>query len=173
MTPIVNQNDIDEIFTNVLTDLACNSSILRIYPDSSSTEITIESSTFGQLYILNRGIWSKLEEQIRQWAVDDGAVFVVTGTFLSQGLPTIGRNRIAIPKIFYKVIPDYSEPEIKAIAFLMPNEGSREPSQHYAVTIDSVEKVTGKDFFFKLPDEQEMIIESCIDLGKWGWPKKN
>jgi len=123
----------------------------------------------------NRGIWSKLEAQVRQWAVDDKAVYVVTGTVLTKGLPTIGSDGITVPALFYKVILDYTEPDIKGIAFIMPNEGSQEPLQHYAVTIDSVETVTGTDFFDQLPDDQEKTIESMVDISKWRWTstKKN
>ncbi len=117
----------------------------------------------------NRGIWSKLEKQVRQWAIDDGAVYVVTGTVLTKGLPTIGSGRITVPRYFYKVILDYTEPEIKGIGFIMINEGSQEPLQHYAVTIDSVERFSGRDFFYQLPDDQEKVIESTIDLSKWSW----
>jgi len=121
----------------------------------------------------NRGIWSKLEAQVRQWAVDDKAVYVVTGTVLTKGLPSIGNNRITVPALFYKVILDYTEPDIKAIAFLMPNQGSQEPLQHYAVSIDSVERVTGTDFFYQLPDDQEQVIESTVDISKWSWSATN
>jgi len=117
----------------------------------------------------NRGIWSKLEKQVRQWAVDDKAVCVVTGTVLTKGLPTIGSNGITVPRYFYKVILDYTEPEIKGIGFIMPNEGSQEPLQNYAVTIDSVERFSGTDFFYHLPDDQETVIESTIDLSMWSW----
>jgi len=117
----------------------------------------------------NRGIWAKLEGQVRQWAIDDKAVYVVTGTVLTKGLPTIGFDRITVPAYFYKVILDYTEPDIKGIGFIMPNEGSQEPLQHYAVTIDSVEKVTGTDFFYQLPEDQQRVIESTIDLSKWSW----
>ena len=117
----------------------------------------------------NRGIWAKLEKQVRQWAIDDKAVYVVTGTVLTKGLPTIGYDRIAVPAYFYKVILDYTEPDIKGIGFIVPNQGSEEPLQYYAITIDSVEKVTGTDFFYQLPDDQEKIIESTIDLSKWSW----
>ena len=121
----------------------------------------------------NRGIWSKLEGQVRQWAVDDKAVYVVTGTILSKGLPTIGTGRITVPAFFYKVIMDYTEPEIKGIGFILPNIGSQEPLQHFAVTIDSVEKVTGTDFFYQLPDNQEKVIESTLDISKWSWTATN
>jgi endonuclease G len=117
----------------------------------------------------NRGIWSKLEAQVRQWAIDDKAVYAVTGTVLTKGLPTIGNNMITVPAYFYKLILDYTEPDIKGIAFIMPNEGSQEPLQHFAVSIDSVERVTGTDFFYQLPDEQEKIIESTVDISKWSW----
>jgi endonuclease G len=117
----------------------------------------------------NRGIWSKLEAQVRQWAVDDKAVYVVTGTVLTKGLPAIGYHQITVPALFYKVILDYTEPDIKGIAFILPNQGSQEPLQHFAVTIDSVERFTGTDFFYQLPDEQEKIIESTVDLNKWCW----
>ncbi|MCX6251420.1 MAG: DNA/RNA non-specific endonuclease [Bacteroidetes bacterium] len=117
----------------------------------------------------NRGIWKKLEEQVRQWAVDDKAVLVVTGTILTKGLLTIGYDRITVPAYFYKVILDYTEPDIKGIGFIMPNQGSQEPLQHYAVTIDSVEKITGTDFFYQLPENQQRVIESTFDISKWSW----
>jgi len=121
----------------------------------------------------NRGIWSKLEKQVRQWAIDDKTIYIVTGTILTKGLPTIGYNRITVPMYFYKVILDYTEPDIKGIGFIMPNQGSQGPLQRYTVTIDSVEKVTGIDFFYQLPDDQERVIESTIDLSKWSWTATN
>ena len=78
-------------------------------------------------------------------------------------------DRIAVPAYFYKVILDYTEPEIKGIGFIIPNEGSLKPLQHFAVAIDSVEKVTGTDFFYQLPDDQEKVIESTVDHAKWSW----
>jgi len=121
----------------------------------------------------NRGIWAKLEKQVRQWAIDDKAIYVVIGTVLTKGLPTIGYDKIAVPRYFYKVILDYTETDIKGIGFIMPNQGSQEPLQRYAVTIDSVEKLTGTDFFYQLPDHQQRAIESTIDLSKWSWTATN
>ena len=117
----------------------------------------------------NRGIWKKLEEQVRQWAIDDKAVYVVTGTILTNRVHTIGSSRIPVPVYFYKVILDYTEPDIKGIAFIMPNEESQESLQYYAVTIDSVERLTNTDFFYKLPEDQQRTIESTFDLSKWSW----
>ena len=127
------------------------------------------SNMTPQVPEFNRGIWEKLEKQVRQWANDDKAVYVVTGTILTKGLPTIGPDKITVPALFYKVILDYTEPDIKGIGFIIPNQGSHEPLQHFAVTIDSVERVTGTDFFYQLPDKQQRVIESTIDLSKWSW----
>ena len=69
----------------------------------------------------NRGIWKKTEELTRIWAVENKSLYIVTGPILKKYLPTIGPNKVSIPNYYYKAILDYTEPEIKAIAFLIPN----------------------------------------------------
>ena len=44
-------------------------------------------------------------------------------------------NKVFIPDYYYKVILDYTDPEIKGIGFILPNKSSQEPLQAYAVTI--------------------------------------
>jgi len=119
----------------------------------------------------NRGIWKRLEEQVRRWAVDNKSVYIATGGMLISGLSKIGPNGVSIPKMFYKVILDYQEPELKGIGFILPNRSSEEPLQNYAVTIDKVESVTGIDFFYALPDEIEEEIESKVNLSKWSFSR--
>lgn len=117
----------------------------------------------------NRGIWKRCEELVRTWASDNKSVYVVTGPVLETGLPTIGYHKISIPKYYYKVILDYHTPDIKAIGFIIPNTGSKEPLQSFAVSIDSVEKITRIDFFPLLPDDQESMIESNLNMKAWTW----
>lgn len=117
----------------------------------------------------NRGIWKKLEEMVREWARDNGSLLIVTGPVLEKNLAFIGKNRVSVPKYFYKVILDYEEPDIKGIGFILPNVSSNEPLQKFALTIDTVEKLTGIDFFYLLPDEQEELIESTLNLKSWGF----
>jgi len=119
----------------------------------------------------NRGIWKRLEEQVRKLAVDNKSVYIATGGVLIPGLIRIGPNQVSVPEKFYKVILDYQEPELKGIGFILPNKGSKEPLQNYAVTIDKVESVTGIDFFYALPDEIEEEIESKINLSKWSFSR--
>lgn len=117
----------------------------------------------------NRGIWKQLEELVRIWAVDYQRIYVVTGPVLSHGLKTIGEHQVSVPKFYYKVILDYNELASKGIGFILPNRSSKESLLYYAVTIDSVQHVTGIDFFPQLPDVQEKVIESTLTLNSWSW----
>ena len=115
----------------------------------------------------NRGIWKKLEGSVRNWAVDNGEIYIVTGPILTGSYPTIGYNKVSVPSYYYKVILDYREPDIKGIGFILPNEKSSSSLQSFAVTIDEVERRTGIDFYYSLPDDIEEQIESIVDISKW------
>jgi endonuclease G len=117
----------------------------------------------------NRGVWLKLESAVRAFAMDNDAVWVVTGPVLEEGLPTIGVDKVAIPRAYYKVVLDFTKPEYKAIGFILPNEGSREDLRTFAVPVDKVEEVTGLDFFSRLPDRLENELEGSLDISKWSF----
>ena len=117
----------------------------------------------------NRGIWKKLEGNVRNWASDNGEIYVVTGPILSGRYPSIGSNQVSIPNYYYKVILDYKEPEIKGIGFVLPHQKSSSSIQSFAVTIDEVERKTGIDFFHTLPDDVEEQIESNLTINKWSF----
>jgi len=115
----------------------------------------------------NRGIWKRLEAQVRGWAVENRSIYVATAGVLKGNLPTIGRNGVSIPRYYYKVILDYNEPELKGIGFLMANQKLSGSLESFAVSIDKVEQATGINFFHSLPDEIENEIEANLDLRKW------
>tara|TARA_R110002050_G_scaffold300786_1_gene472683 strand:- start:21249 stop:22262 length:1014 start_codon:yes stop_codon:yes gene_type:complete len=115
----------------------------------------------------NRGIWKKLESQVRTWGYENKAVFVVTGPILTQFQDTIGQ--IPVPAYFYKVILDKQEPSLKAIAFILANTSSSLDLSSYVVSIDSVEYVTGIDFFASLPDSLENLLEQKSHPELWSW----
>lgn len=142
--------------------------------DMSWSNATMKESFYysnmsPQVPAFNRGIWKQLEEQVRQWAIENHNIYIVTGPVLKDGLPSIGKNKVAVPEAYYKVILDYSEPEIKAIGFIIPNRGSDKALQDFAVSVDSVETVTGIDFFPKLPDNHETVIEKSLCRDCWSW----
>lgn len=116
----------------------------------------------------NRTIWASLEARVRYWAVDNKALLIVTGPVLNKSYyPTIGPNEIAVPEFFYKVILDYEDPEKKGIAFIIPNSKPVKPIETYACSIDKVEQLTGIDFFPRLTDSEEIILESIYDITRW------
>ncbi len=119
----------------------------------------------------NRGVWNTLEEKVREYAKNNKQIYVVTGPILQDGLPTIGANKVSIPRYFYKALLDYSQPSVKAIAYLMKNENSDEPLKHFTISIDSLEKISRIDFFPLLPDNDEKKLEkencfSCWEIEK-------
>jgi endonuclease G len=121
----------------------------------------------------NRGIWKKLEEEVREYAKHNKQIKVVTGPILEKGLPVLGPNRVSIPRYFYKALLDYSQPSIKAIAFIMKNEHSELPLSHFVVSVDSLEKLSGIDFFPLLPDEEENKLEKEKCYACWETDKNH
>ena len=118
----------------------------------------------------NRGIWADLEAVVRTMAYENESIYVVTGPVLTDGpYETIGDNEVAVPKRFYKVVLDYTDPDIKAIGFVLPNEGSDKALQSFAMSVDDVEEITGLDFYPRLPDDAEAMIESSFDTSDWSF----
>ena len=119
---------------------------------------------------LNRGLWADLEAIVRQMAVDNEKVYIVTGPVLTDGpFKTIGDSRIAVPNQYYKVVLDYTDPDIKAIGFVLPNADCEEDIQSYVRSVDEVEELTGLDFYPALPDDIETVVESSADASKWSF----
>jgi endonuclease G, mitochondrial len=118
----------------------------------------------------NAGIWNDLEEQVRRWALSSGRLYVVTAGVLRQNKGKIGKNGVSIPNQYYKVIYDPRE-QGSMIAFLLPNENSQKPLQTFVGSVDSLESITGIDFFPALPDSIENRLESSKDLSGWYFNK--
>lgn len=116
----------------------------------------------------NRGIWKKLETVTRSWAEASGAIYIVTGPVLKDGLPTIGPGEVSVPEYYFKVILDYTPGKRKGIGFIMSNKASAQQPAAFAVSIDSVEKFTGLDFFPGFSREEE-IIEATLCVKCWDW----
>ena len=116
----------------------------------------------------NRGIWAALEEAVRTFALENGSVAVVTGPVMTDTpREFIGPGKVPVPLRFYKVVLDFTGPELKGIGFILPNEKRSEPLSFFAVTIDDVELLTGLDFYPGLPDELEQMLESQFRTELW------
>ena len=117
----------------------------------------------------NRGIWKRLEKQVRMWAIKEQKLCVITGPIFQPRAQTLGKTDIPIPAAFYKVILDMTPP-MKMIGFIVPNETTKRRLHSFVVTVDEVEKITGYDFFRELPDEIENKLESNCNFMDWELP---
>ena len=119
---------------------------------------------------LNRGMWRILEEQIRQWALKEQELYVITGPIIRPNYKTIGPNKVTVPQWYYKIIVDYHQPEIKALAFMIPNRKPQKSLQSFVVSIDKLEEVTQLDFLNLLPKKVQVQLESKVNLSQWKLP---
>lgn len=118
----------------------------------------------------NRESWADLEGLLRSVVDQEKKTFyILTGPVLNESLPIIERsvNQLRIPQLHYKIIVDLSQEKPRGMAFLMPNTKCEGRLSEYVVSIDSIEKLTGLDFFPSIDEALEMQIESKSDFNNW------
>lgn len=117
---------------------------------------------------LNSGVWNTIEKQCRDWAQKYGRIYIVCGPiFLNQQHRKIGSNKVVVPEAFFKVVL-CMEGTPKAIGFVCRNQSQKgRKKNEFVNTIDQVERITGYDFFSKLPDDVENVVESKCDINDW------
>lgn len=141
----------------------------RRLTEESYNETFYTSNISPQKHNFNAGIWNKLEQKTRYWAKKNNHLYVITGGVLGVNLKTIGSEKVAVPNEFYKILLDYTQPEIKAIAFLIPHQESKNPLYDFVVSIDELEQKTGIDFFHHLPDDLENKLEKSSNYKNWSF----
>lgn len=127
------------------------------------------SNMSPQLPGFNRGIWKRLETQVRNWSRIDSCIYIVTGPILENNLETIGPNLVSVPKYYYKVVVDYYSKSPKGIGFVIPNESSSSSLMDYVKPIEEIEQLTGINFFPQLSIEEVQILEKQICVSCWNW----
>lgn len=139
------------------------------FSEKAMSESFFMSNMSPQRPNLNRGIWNHLEQQTRDWARHFGSLYVVSGPVLEKkNYKTIGKNNVAVPEYFYKILLAQTDEGFYSIAFIIPNADSfKDDYFYYAVTIDEIEERTGIDFFPQLEDDIEDQLESTKDISIW------
>lgn len=117
---------------------------------------------------LNRGAWNSIEQQCRAWAKKYGKVYVVCGPiYLNKQHRKIGKNKVVVPEAFFKVVLCMKGTP-KAIGFICRNQSQKGVEKaDFINTVDEVERITGYDFFSKLPDSVEKKVEAHADINEW------
>ena len=134
---------------------------------TSMSESFFMSNMSPQNPSFNRGIWKRLEGKVRYWTEYNDSVFVVSGPILDNPLGTIGKNKVTIPRAYYKTLLGYKNGKAKGLAFIMPNEKSDQSLYKYVVSINEVEEVTGIDFYHKIDKDVQEEVEENKDVKLW------
>lgn len=140
------------------------------FSKQAMTECFYLSNICPQTHSLNGGDWKELEEKCRRWAMKYDTLYIVCGPVLSpkERPSTIGDGRVSVPRAFYKVLMRLDgDGEARAIGFVYRQEDKDHPMSHYATTVDEVERLTGINFFSKLPERQERRAEASYDPNDW------
>lgn len=140
------------------------------FNEQAMSESFYMSNITPQVPDFNRGIWKRLESQVRVWAKKERRVYVIAGPLLRQRVreeQRINGTGPTYPRGFFKIIVDYDGNERKGIAFMFKNKDIDQPLENFVTSIDRVESYTGLDFFPKLSEREERMIEATADITRW------
>jgi endonuclease G len=139
------------------------------FSNNAYNDTFFTSNISPQVHDFNDGVWNRLEQKVRYWATKYDGICVITAGVLQPNLKTIGQEKVLVPNYFYKILLDNSNGKYKMIAFLVPNAKSDRPLYDFVVSVDSIEKMTGIDFFPKLDDKTENSLEKNSDYKDWSF----
>ena len=104
----------------------------------------------------------------RKLAVRYDSVQIVCGPiFVSKTPETIGPNRVQIPDSFFKAFLVKHQDAYHTIAFICPNNPDSVTVVGTARSVNTVESLTGYDFFGFLDDDVEETVENEVEVGRW------
>ncbi|AHH08383.1 DNA/RNA non-specific endonuclease [Borrelia anserina] len=116
----------------------------------------------------NSGIWLKLEKLVRKWAILKKKLYIVSAGILTENKGFIGKNKILVPKNFYKIVLSLNNNSYDIVAFIIPNEKAENLElRNYTVNVNLIEAKTKIDFFAKLDARIKKIIKMRKTLNSW------
>lgn len=125
---------------------------------------------------MNQGCWKNLEEAVRGLVRTGKTVYVITGPLYDGNLAKLPNadEEHTIPSGYWKVVfCETGTNSFEHAAFIMDQESGRtDKVLSKLVTIDEVEKQSGLDLLWELPDSEESAVESDKNAGWAGtWVK--
>lgn len=116
------------------------------------------------------GHWWTLESEVRKWLKRDDIdeLWVYAGCIIGQGKAETVNSDITVPAAFYKIIiqrPSVESAPPKVLAFLFPHQREKQGNlEDFLVSIDTIEALTGLDFFPSVNDANQKQFEAT---GTW------
>ncbi len=131
--------------------------------DQSVNDMTFYMTNITpQLQSFNNKSWKWLEEKVRRWACFEERITVITGPLLEEKLPKI-KNKISIPKKFFKVVIDETPPK-KSIGFIFDQNTDQDADiKSRAISVTQLEKKLG----YKLQTHIGEKLKQSHDYSKW------
>ncbi len=131
------------------------------------------SNIAPQIHSFNSGKWKELETKVREWAIENDSIIIISGALFDSIITTIGKkNKVSVPYRFYKVVIDISYPSYKAIGFVMENKKLNEDLYNYSMSLSDLETFTGMIFFSDF-NQKESIKNLKYNCSIRDWERKN
>ena len=126
---------------------------------------------------LNRTIWRRLEERVRDWVTPSAPLYIITGPVFydpyeenpqtADGLVehyTIGLGGVSVPTHFYKIALQNHGGQWRVIAFVMENRDHSSPYrlEDHRQSIRWIQDRTGFDFFPEMDEDEQRRLETDI-----------
>jgi len=116
----------------------------------------------------HKHIWTKAEDLIRLWVAEKGELIVFTGVITKEApFATIGKNKVTIPKTFYKVV--YSPMHNKAVAFRFKNGVASGTIKSHSISVKKLEELCGIDFFPDMDETDKTELKKEVDYDFWNF----
>jgi len=134
------------------------------WSDKAMEESYYFTNICPQDHEMNSQSWRKIEELTRRVARHYGKVLVVCGPLYGDGEPqTIGQACVWVPERFFKALAINISGAWRTVGFIVENNPQSRSPRNYAVTVDSVEVLAGRNLFPTI-DEQ---AEATYDWNIW------
>lgn len=99
------------------------------------TNVTHQAASF------NRGVWARLEKEIRQMARKDEVVVVTAPILDDWGMQSYGKGKVKVPRRFVKIVANKSTGVVTAWA--LDNEGSTKATKAFKIPLSKAQKIAG------------------------------
>lgn len=124
----------------------------------------------------NAGVWATMEAWVRNQitaANTTDTLFVVKGGTIDNADQVLSTkvHGMTIPKYYYMAVLMHNTTGYKAMGFWIEHKANKTTSlSPYVVNIDTLEQLTGIDFFCNLPDNIERHVEGLsVDNVRKAW----
>ena len=129
----------------------------RGYSLESISETFLMSNMCPQDPSFNRGIWKRLEDATRKFAIKYGSVDVICGPVIFNRHDSI-TNNVSIPQMFYKILVSKVDDKTEILAFVFPNQQSEDSLINFCVPVCFIESISGLIFDLDCDDIHKRYI---------------